>query len=409
MRRIWIVVLVLVALAGLGWLGYSQGYLPALSPTPTPPPTQEFGTVIWASGKVVPKAWATLSFEIGGKLVALPVTSGDNVAEGQVLARLDDTELMDAVNAAQASVEMAEAELARVSAGARSDEVAAARASVMAAEAVREAAQAELDRLRAELGLLSAGPRDEDVETAAASLLKAEAALKLAQAEYDKIAWAEDVANTPQSLALEQTTLDYQVAEANYNAVLQGARDQEIEAARQAVAGAEAGVDRADAEVLAAQASLALLEAGPREEEVDVARSAVAQAKTRLAAARNDLEQAALTAPFSGTVGEVYVHRGEPILPGQPQPVLALGDLTLLQVETTDLRETDVGKISVGQSVSMTFDALPDVELSGHIVSISPKSTSEQGGVNYTTIIVFDDEDSRLRWGMTAYVNIVVE
>jgi hypothetical protein len=40
------------------------------------------------------------------------------------------------------------------------------------------------------------------------------------------------------------------------------------------------------------------------------------------------------------------------------------------------------------------------------VVYISPKASSEQGGVNYTTIIEFDELDPRLRWGMTAYVNI---
>ena len=86
-----------------------------------------------------------------------------------------------------------------------------------------------------------------------------------------------------------------------------------------------------------------------------------------------------------------------------------LGDLTEMQVETTDLRETDVGRIQVGQEVDITFDALPDTLLTGHVVHISPKASSEQGGVNYTTIIQFDEFDPRLRWGMTAYVNITVD
>jgi multidrug efflux pump subunit AcrA (membrane-fusion protein) len=59
--------------------------------------------------------------------------------------------------------------------------------------------------------------------------------------------------------------------------------------------------------------------------------------------------------------------------------------------------------------VEITFDALPDTLLKGHVIHISPKASSEQGGVNYTTIIEFDEPNSRLRWGMTAYVNITVD
>ena len=68
-----------------------------------------------------------------------------------------------------------------------------------------------------------------------------------------------------------------------------------------------------------------------------------------------------------------------------------------------------VGRIEVGQEVDITFDALPNTLLKGRVVYISPKASSEQGGVNYTTIIEFDEFDPRLRWGMTAYVNITVD
>jgi multidrug resistance efflux pump len=117
-----------------------------------------------------------------------------------------------------------------------------------------------------------------------------------------------------------------------------------------------------------------------------------------------------LVAPFDGTVSDIYIRVGEQVVGGQiGQAVMELGDLATLRVETSDLRETDVGRITIGQEVDITFDALPDTLLKGHVVYISPKSSSEKGGVNYTTIIEFDDFDPRLRWGMTAYVNIAVD
>jgi HlyD family secretion protein len=110
-------------------------------------------------------------------------------------------------------------------------------------------------------------------------------------------------------------------------------------------------------------------------------------------------------------VSEVAVRVGEQLPPPMQldEPVIVLGDLTTMRVETTDLRETDVGRIAIGQEVDITFDALPDILLKGHVTHITPKASSEQGGVNYTTLVEFDEFDPRLRWGMTAYVNIAVE
>ena len=126
--------------------------------------------------------------------------------------------------------------------------------------------------------------------------------------------------------------------------------------------------------------------------------------------AHRALGQATLVAPFDGTVSEIHVREGEQVISGfSDQPVLTLGDLSTIRVETTDLRETDVGRIALDQEVDITFDALPDTLLKGHVVYISPKADSEQGGVNYTTIIEFDELDPRLRWGMTAYVNITAD
>ncbi|MEJ2556592.1 MAG: HlyD family efflux transporter periplasmic adaptor subunit [Anaerolineae bacterium] len=411
MRRRNLIIAILAVLIIVGYLGYTQVYAPSVAPTPTPELAADLETVIWASGEVVPAKWADLSFPISGQVVELPVAEGATIAAGTVLARLDTTELEDGVAAAEAALNIAQANLARVKAGPRPAEIAQAEEGVHSAQAARDAAQAQQEQAQAELKRLLAGASPEEVEAAAATLMKAEAALRQAQAEYDKIAWAGDVGDTPQALALESATLDYDVAKANYQALVRGARPEEIEAAQAGVAAARANLAQAEAGVGSAQAALELLQAGATPQEIAAAEATVAQAEANLAAARTALNQAILIAPFDGTVSEVNVRVGEQVNPVQSggQPVIVLGDLSTMRVETTDLRETDVERISIGQTVDITFDALPDTLLKGQVVYISPKASSEQGGVNYTTIIDFNEFDPRLRWGMTAYVNITVD
>jgi HlyD family secretion protein len=101
------------------------------------------------------------------------------------------------------------------------------------------------------------------------------------------------------------------------------------------------------------------------------------------------------------------VREGEMLVPGQP--VLTVGDLTGLRVETTDLSEVDVARVTVGQPVNVTFDAVKGKTFTGQVARIAPMSSQGQGGVNYTVIVELDQLDPALRWGMTAFTDIEVK
>jgi len=121
-------------------------------------------------------------------------------------------------------------------------------------------------------------------------------------------------------------------------------------------------------------------------------------------AAQGALARTAITAPFAGTVTRIDVRRGEFIAPGQP--LITLGDLSTLRIETTDLDEIDVARITVGQAATLTFDALSDLTLTGHITHIASMAAPGAGGVNYTVIIDPGELPSQIRWGMTVFVDI---
>jgi multidrug resistance efflux pump len=112
-------------------------------------------------------------------------------------------------------------------------------------------------------------------------------------------------------------------------------------------------------------------------------------------------------APYAGTVGQVSVRNGEFVAPGQP--LIIMGDLKTLWVETTDLNEIDVGQIEEGQTVVLTFDALPDHIINGKITRISPMAEPGGLGVNYTAIIEMETVPLDVRWGMTAFVDIEID
>ena len=75
-----------------------------------------------------------------------------------------------------------------------------------------------------------------------------------------------------------------------------------------------------------------------------------------------------------------------------------------------DVPETDVSKLSVGDSAEITLDAFgSDTQFSGKIISIDPASTEIQDVVYYRVRIALDQSDKDARPGMTANVTIVTE
>jgi HlyD family secretion protein len=145
---------------------------------------------------------------------------------------------------------------------------------------------------------------------------------------------------------------------------------------------------------------------GPDSDDMELAQARLENAQAQVAAAQSALDDLELKAPFAGTISAVYVRANEWVNSGQP--VILIGDLEALQVETTDLNEIDVARIFVGSNVTVTFDALPDIVVDGTVVRIAPKA-SEGSGVNYTVIIELSEIPEGLLWDMTAFVDIEVK
>ena len=155
---------------------------------------------------------AEISFRIAGHVIERAVDEGEEIRAGAVVARLDSTDLEHAVALQQAEVENAQADLAKMTAGFRSEEIAQAEAALVQAEAERERAETEWNRdqemlakdliaareaktsravheiaeartreVRARLAMLRKGFRSEEVEQARAQLMMAEKALAQAR------------------------------------------------------------------------------------------------------------------------------------------------------------------------------------------------------------------------------------
>lgn len=455
-----------------GLLAACQGVAstPAILPEPTFS-VNEPTDVVAASGVVVPLQEAVLSIRASGRLVEVLVAEGDQVTAGQTLARIDARDLEQALREAEAGLNSAQASLARVKAGAGAQEIASADAAVAIAQAGVKAAEAALKIAE---GNLAAAQADEAaaqgaIEVVRGNIASAQAALNSAQAALNKLLagptsleiqiaeaqlerarnelWAaqsqRDVARNlleGQIAAYEQLV---KIAELQLDQLKAGARAEDIAAARAQVAQAQAGVQvalgqeaqaeaqklravagvriaegqvaQAQAQVESARAQAAQAEAqrdqlraGSRPEDIAIAEAAVAQAEAAVVARRNALADAVLVAPFSGTVGALLVETGELVSP--QTPVLRLGDLSRLRVQTEDLGEADVNLVRVGQAARVTIDALPNLEFKGTVVRIAPYASDRRGDKVYEVLIDLElPPDAGLRWGMSTFVEIAIK
>ena len=124
--------------------------------------------------------------------------------------------------------------------------------------------------------------------------------------------------------------------------------------------------------------------------------------EARLEAAQAGLAAFSVLAPFEGVVAELNAKAGSSINTGEVAVTVA--DFSSWLIETTDLTEIDVVKLSEGQPVTVTLDAIPGETLNGVIKSIGQTYEENQGDIVYAVSVALDDSHPSLRWGMTAVV-----
>ncbi len=119
----------------------------------------------------------------------------------------------------------------------------------------------------------------------------------------------------------------------------------------------------------------------------------------------DELNDSILKSPAGGIVTKVNLDVGENVSDVIEDAVTIMTDELRI---TTNISETDISKVKVGNLVDITFDAFPSDKLfTGKVVSIDPAETIVQGVVYYEAKVDFDPDGENIKSGMTANFEIM--
>jgi HlyD family secretion protein len=339
------------------------------------------GTVentVSAVGQLRAAQSVSVTAESGGRVVELNVTLGQNVAAGDILARIDSRDARIAFDQAAMQLEMAQLQFDRLLAGPDDAQIASAQAAVQAAQGAASAAVnavSDADIQAAQLAYDAALQALADAQTARSTAPGGQP-----QAAYD--------------------LLEAQIGQASFNAEIARLQLEQLQAGSPGQTGA------AYAQVNLAQAQLDQLLAPPTDARIAQAEAAIAQAQIQLDAAQRALDQTAITAPVSGVVTALNVELGSLATPGLPL-------VTVTRIEPLEMvvsvDEIDVRSLTEGMPVTMRLDAIPDVTFDGRLARIAVTPTNENGIVTYDVRVEITEAAEGARVGMTAEAVFVID
>jgi len=172
---------------------------------------------------------------------------------------------------------------------------------------------------------------------------------------------------------------------------------------------------RAKGFVSTSREEAARTEAEARRASCNTSKADVAQAEAKLKATRVEQSRVALYAPFDGTVAKIVGELGEystPSPPGVPTPpAIDLIDDTCLYVKAP-MDEVDAPKISPGQTVRISLDALPGKQLAGKVRRVAPYVSAVEKQARTVDIevdFVQPESIGKLLVGYSADVEIILD
>ena len=429
----------LVAVIGLALTACSLG-----TPTPVPDWMMSTATVERANmsesvailGQVSPVDARELTFGvIDGRVVEVLVTKGQVVKTGDPLVRLDVTTLQRELREAEADLKVAQAKLDAAQEAPTEAELAYAEAQLAAAEQQVAATKLALDvAIEAGEEPYEQAVADKKValQTARDNLAQQQLTAnqsEIRQLEYQQAFFERTLRDLPagddsteaqqaltevkDKLAVAQTaratalsTASDAVAEAEYN----------VELAETALARVQSGeIDPLADERLAyeraaiarddAQETLDDLRAGGDPDALSVAQTAYDAALAKVDSLKANIEAGTLCAPIDGAILDLYVAPNDWASASTVVAYLADPGQTHIQAQASEL---DIIHLAMGQSVRVSFDALPGTLATGTVTQVDVRGDTSSGLVTYPVEVVLDEPVEGLIQGMTATVRVLV-
>jgi membrane fusion protein (multidrug efflux system) len=335
---------------------------------------------------------AVVSARVAGAVIAIPVHDGEAVRQGQVLARLDDTDARSEVLRTRQQLLTAQAALAQAEYEARAE------TSRYTAEAQRASALGSQAGDRTRSMLLTAQSNSAAAAATKQSIAEAQASLDAANAQIPaaqtRLRTAKNMLDRLNELSGEGliSTLQLENAQNDYaqaQATLQGARSRVAEARANLVAmRAKASADQLQSDQARASAraeqwgeTLAQSDAIENSRDIVAAKTAavtaqqsqVEAAKEALQLAQYKLSQTVLRSPVDGYVAS---------RPGTVGEALQAGDPAVVVMPSTDLyvtanfKETQLAHIREGAPADIHIDAFPKMTFQGHVEELGAAAQS---------------------------------
>ena len=144
--------------------------------------------------------------------------------------------------------------------------------------------------------------------------------------------------------------------------------------------------------------------------QINAAKAQITQAQAQYQTAKTNLGYTKIIAPVDGTVISRKIDLGQPVAASFQAPELftIAQDLKKMQIEVS-VSEADIGKVKEGQDVTYALDGYPDDEFFGKVSQVRLSSTTVSNVVTYSVIVDVENEDLKLKPGMTANVSIITE
>ncbi len=399
------------------------------------------------TGTVTPSQNLDLNFTQSGRISSISVNVGDKVYAGEVMAKLDNSDLAAQVSQAQANIDIQQAKLDQLQRGSRPEDIKVTESDLNKSkvdlagyysgvinilndayaksdDAIRNQidqffindntsnpqltfvssdsqgtndvqfervlVEKELNQWQSELPLINASSSNSVLDSA---MVSAQSHLSIIRNLLNELM------NVLQmSVGLSQSTLNtyktnLNVARTNVNLASTNISNQQ-----QLIASQEALVQKN-------QDQYNLILAGSDPQDIAAQQAQVDQAKASLAYAQAQYQKTLLISPFEGTVTRIIPSVGDVV--GVNDIVLSLIGSGNYQIDA-NIAETDISKIKIGQTAQVTLDAYgPDVIFDAKVVRIDLSSTELEGVATYKTTFQFVKNDSRILSGLTANVDVL--